>query len=331
MAEITKKFPNSMITGDDLTVTNNKILTKAVDVKSCNAAILKVNQAGSLYDALEFAKVANQNNIKLITSHRSGESSDSHISHIGIGTGSKLLKVGIVGGERVEKVNELIRISEHDLIHGMIDFLKIAMSQQTETTDLKKKVLATGIRVGTDMKTKSMRPFITSASPEGLYMIDIDITLAKIKSAAKWASGFDMKKVIVCSGKEYATTPIEKFVELTGASQMLRRFMPGTLTNPSLPYFIEPQLIIISDPEVDGQAIIEATNAGIPVIGISNTNNVTSNLDLIIPANNRGRKALATIYWLLAREILIQKGELKEDQDMKYEIDDFETKIEEEL
>ena len=122
MAEITKKFPNSMITGDDLTVTNNKILQKAVDVKSCNAAILKVNQAGSLYDALEFAKVANENNIKLITSHRSGESSDSHISHIGIGTGSKLLKVGIVGGERVAKLNELIRISEHDLIHGMIDF-----------------------------------------------------------------------------------------------------------------------------------------------------------------------------------------------------------------
>jgi len=121
MAEITKRFPNIMITGDDLTVTNNKILQKAVDGKACNAAILKVNQAGSLYDALEFAKVADQNDIKLITSHRSGESSDSHISHIGIGTGSKLLKVGIVGGERVAKLNELIRISEHDLIHGMIE------------------------------------------------------------------------------------------------------------------------------------------------------------------------------------------------------------------
>ena len=205
------------------------------------------------------------------------------------------------------------------------------MSQQTEITDLKKKVQATGINIGTDTKTKSMRPFITKATNDGLYMIDTNITLAKIKSAAKFATRFDMKKVIVCSGKEYATTPIEKFTELTGAIQMLRRFMPGTLTNPSLPYFIEPHLIIISDPEVDGQAIIEATNAGIPVIGISNTNNITSNLDLIIPGNNRGRKALATIYWLLAREILIQKGELKEDQDMKYEIDDFETKIEEEL
>ena len=121
MAILTKKFPDRMITGDDLTVTNTKILNKAIQHGACNAAILKVNQAGSLFDALEFAKMANENNIKLITSHRSGESTDSQISHIGIGTKSKLLKVGIVGGERVAKLNELIRLSEHDLIHGMID------------------------------------------------------------------------------------------------------------------------------------------------------------------------------------------------------------------
>ena len=121
MAILTKKFPDRMITGDDLTVTNTKILNKAIEHNACNAAILKVNQAGSLFDALEFAKIANENNIKLITSHRSGESTDSQISHIGIGTKSKLLKVGIVGGERVAKLNELIRLSEHDLIHGMID------------------------------------------------------------------------------------------------------------------------------------------------------------------------------------------------------------------
>jgi Enolase len=84
MSELTAKFPNVLITGDDLIVTNKDILTKAIDSKSCNAAILKVNQAGSLYDALEFANVANQNNIRLITSHRSGESIDSQISHIGI-------------------------------------------------------------------------------------------------------------------------------------------------------------------------------------------------------------------------------------------------------
>ena len=121
MAELTAKFPNTLVTGDDLTVTSKDILTKAIGVKACNAAILKVNQAGSLFDALEFADVANQNNIKLITSHRSGESTDSQISHIGIATKSKMLKVGVVGGERVAKLNELLRLSGHDFICGMAE------------------------------------------------------------------------------------------------------------------------------------------------------------------------------------------------------------------
>ena len=192
------------------------------------------------------------------------------------------------------------------------------MSEQSELPDIKKKVISTGIRVGTNVKTKFMRQFINQASPEGLYMLDIDQTLARIKTAAKFINHFDIKKVIVCSGREYANMPIEKFCELT-----------GTLTNPSLPFYTEPQLILVSDPEVDLQAVIEATNAGIPVIGIANTDNLTSNIDVIIPANNRGRKGLATTYWLLAREILVQKEEMTESGDMKYEIDDFETKIKE--
>ena len=204
------------------------------------------------------------------------------------------------------------------------------MSEQSEFQDIKKKILSTGIRVGTAVKTKFMIPFITKASPEGLYMLDLDLTLARIQTASKFINRMQIEKVIVCSGREYANTPIEKFCELTSATKMLGRFMPGTLTNPSLPYYIEPQLVLISDPQVDAQAVIEATNAGIPVIGISNTDNVTSKIDLIIPANNRGRKSLATIYWLLAREILVEKGQLKDDEPMKYEIDDFETKITEE-
>lgn len=204
------------------------------------------------------------------------------------------------------------------------------MSQQTETEDIKKKILSTGIRVGTQVKTKFMKPFITKASPEGLYMIDLDITLSRIKIAAKFINRISMESVIVYSGREYANTPIEKFCELTGATKMLGRFMPGTLTNPSLPYYIEPKLLLVSDPQVDTQAITEATNAGIPVIAVSNTDNITSKVDLVIPANNRGRKSLATIYWLLAKEILVERGELKEDEPLKYEIDDFETKITEE-
>lgn len=121
MAVLTKKFPKVLITGDDLLVTNTKILKKAIKAKACSGAILKVNQAGSLFAALEFAEEANNNKIGLITSHRSGESTDSHISHIGLATRSKMLKVGIVGGERMAKLNELLRLTEYDLIRGMAE------------------------------------------------------------------------------------------------------------------------------------------------------------------------------------------------------------------
>jgi len=110
------------------------------------------------------------------------------------------------------------------------------MSQQAEHEEIKKKILTTGIRVGTEVKTKFMIPYITQANPEGLYLFDIDITLNRIQTAARFIKKFDIKKVIVYSGRTYATTPIEKFCQLTGAKKMLGRFMPGTLTNPSLPY-----------------------------------------------------------------------------------------------
>ena len=207
---------------------------------------------------------------------------------------------------------------------------KIVMSEQTEAVDIKKLIERSGLRVGTNVKTKFMKSFITKTTDEGLYMLDGDMTLEKIMTAAKFINRVGAENIIVCSGRQYAGIPIEKFCEMTGAKHHLRRFMPGTLTNPSLPYYIEPKIVFISDPEVDEQALIEATNAGIPVIGLSNTENITSKLDIIIPANNRGRRALATMYWLLVRQILIEKGELKENESMKKEIEDFEAKHTEE-
>jgi enolase len=119
MAAIAKKNPNCLVTGDDILVTNKARIKEAIKHGSCSGAILKVNQAGSLYEALNFAKECNDNNIRIITSHRSGESADSHISHIAIATDSTMLKAGIIGGERVSKLNELLRLSEYDLIDGM--------------------------------------------------------------------------------------------------------------------------------------------------------------------------------------------------------------------
>jgi enolase len=119
MAVLNKKNPKTLITGDDMLVTNTARIREAVRYGACSGAILKVNQAGSLYEALDFAKECNKNNIKIITSHRSGESVDSHISHIAIATSSSMLKSGVLGGERIAKLNELVRLIEYDLITEM--------------------------------------------------------------------------------------------------------------------------------------------------------------------------------------------------------------------
>jgi enolase len=121
MAEITKKNRKCLVTGDDMLVTNKKRVMEASKYGACSGAILKVNQAGTLYDALLFAKECDRKGLKLVTSHRSGEAVDSHISHIAIATQSKMLKSGIIGGERVAKLNELVRLAEYDLIDGMAD------------------------------------------------------------------------------------------------------------------------------------------------------------------------------------------------------------------
>ena len=121
MAVLTKKNRGMLVTGDDMLVTNAGMVKKAVGYGACSGAILKVNQAGSLHDALEFAKECKKNNIGIITSHRSGESVDSHIAHIAVATGSKMIKTGVLGGERIAKLNELVRMSEHNLIEGMAE------------------------------------------------------------------------------------------------------------------------------------------------------------------------------------------------------------------
>jgi enolase len=121
IAIINKSNPKCLVTGDDMLVTNAERLREAVTHKSCSGAILKINQSGTLYEALKFAEECKNNNINIITSHRSGETSDAHISHIAISTDSKMLKSGVVGGERVAKLNELVRLAEYDLIEGMAE------------------------------------------------------------------------------------------------------------------------------------------------------------------------------------------------------------------
>jgi len=235
-------------------------------------------------------------------------------------------------GEQTEQKENVIAEKDQDPSYDTSYSPAQGLDQDHQEGDnLEKMILATGIRVGTPVKTKFMTPFIVRANPEGLYILDISKTLSRIDVAAKFISRADIARVAITSAREYGKTPVQKFCELTGAMSILGRFMPGTFTNPSLPDYMEPEVVVVTDPQADQQAVIEATRAGVPVIAISNSDNVTSKVDLVIPANNRGRKALATVYWLLAREVLKKQGKIKSDSGMPVSIDDFETKLVEEI
>ena len=193
-----------------------------------------------------------------------------------------------------------------------------------------KALLATGIRVGTLIKTKSMDQFISRTRSDGLHIIDISKTLARINVVGRFLARADLSKVVVYSSRDYGKTPVEKFCESTGSTPIIGRFMPGTFTNPLYPGHIDSQVVVVADPAMDSQAVNEASKMAVPVVAICDTDNVTSNLDIVIPANNRGRKSLAAIFWLLARSVLTHSGTLTASQPMKYSIDDFETTFVEE-
>ena len=190
-----------------------------------------------------------------------------------------------------------------------------------------KALLATGIRIGTQVRTKSMEQFTTRPRPDGLHLIDYSKTLHRIDVAGKFIAFVGPQNVVVYTSRDYGKTPVEKFCELTKAISVTGRFMPGTLTNPLFPGHLDVELIVVADPASDTQAIVEAGKMGTPVIAVCDTDNITDDVDLVIPGNNRGRRSLATIFYLLARSVLTHSSLLTGDQQLKYTIDDFETKI----
>jgi small subunit ribosomal protein S2 len=188
-------------------------------------------------------------------------------------------------------------------------------------------LLSAGIHIGTRMKTGDMEPFIYRVRPDGLFVLDVKKTDDRIRVAAKFLARFEPGKVAAAAARLYAQEPVRKFSELTKATPVVGRFIPGMLSNPLYPNRIEPEVLIVSDPRADGQALKEAASVGIPVMALCSTDNEFMGVDLVIPTNNKGRRALAVIYWLLARQMLRERGELQPDKDLALIIDDFEAKI----
>ncbi|HEV2519643.1 MAG TPA: 30S ribosomal protein S2 [Thermoplasmata archaeon] len=164
--------------------------------------------------------------------------------------------------------------------------------------------LTSGVHIGTQQKSASMRRFVYKVRFDGLHVLDIRETDRRIRIAAKFLASFPPDQILAVSQRQYGQKPVKVFAKTTGAVSFSERFVPGCLTNPNLEEYYEPKALLVTDPATDQQALSEAVSIGIPVVGLCDVNNETRHVDLVIPANNKGRVALATVYWLLAREVV---------------------------
>jgi len=187
--------------------------------------------------------------------------------------------------------------------------------------------LTSGVHIGTQQKSADMKEFIFKVRSDGLYVLDVKKTDERIRVASKLLATYDPSKILVVSARQYGQKPAKVFAKTLGAMVIAGRFIPGSLTNPILPKFIEPEVLFVTDPAADEQALREALNVGIPIVGICDANNETRFVDLVVPSNNKGRRALATVYWLLTREIQKARGQIASDEDFKMTVEEFEASL----
>ncbi|HCP45593.1 MAG TPA: 30S ribosomal protein S2 [Deltaproteobacteria bacterium] len=173
------------------------------------------------------------------------------------------------------------------------------------------------VHIGTNQKSADMKQFLDTMHQDssGLHIIDVNQTDSRIRVVANFLSNFESKRILVVSARQYGQRPARKFAQSIGAKHIVGRFIPGTLTNPRLRTYIEPEVILVTDPAADVQALSEAVKSGLPVVAICDANNRLRNVDLALPANNKGRRSLALVYWLLSREILKSRGTVKNDME----------------
>ncbi len=187
--------------------------------------------------------------------------------------------------------------------------------------------LSAGVHIGTQQKNADMKEFIYRVRNDGLFVLDVKKTDERLRAAAKLIAKYPPEKVLFVSARQYGQKPIRVLAKTVGAVAIAGRFMPGTLTNPQTSQFMEPELIVLTDPAGDAQSMREALNVGIPIVALADTNNETRNVDLIIPTNNKGRRSLALVYWILTREILRAQGKIADESSFTLSVDDFEAQL----
>lgn len=187
------------------------------------------------------------------------------------------------------------------------------------------KFLAYGVHIGTQKKRKAMEEFVYKVRSDGLAVMNIQKVDERLQTAARFLSKYPPERILVIAARDYAQGVANKFAEVVKAKSLAGRFLPGSLTNPSFPDFVEADIILVADPLVDKQAVVEANQLGMPVIAFCDTNNTRENVDLLVPGNNKGKKSLAMLYWALATYLLRERGEIQKNADLEVSVEDFQV------
>ncbi len=182
----------------------------------------------------------------------------------------------------------------------------------------REEYLKRGVHIGTKSQHKDMEDYIFHVKKNQLAVINLTKTDQQIRKAGEFLSDFEPDTVLFVGRKPEAKEPIEKLSEALGTDFITGRFMPGSLTNPQSENFTEPDVIVTIDPEVDAQAIDEAADTNVPVVSMADSENRLDNIDVVIPANNKGEKAIGTVLYLLGKEISQHR-----DIEFDYELEDF--------